>query len=192
MKSNQTVLKNVRLSFPALAEPKPDMNGNNPKFSAVFLISKSDKETLKKLRNIMKDALAKKFTDRTKMPAVLRNANLDEYVSMNGKEGWPLRDGDMTDRDGYAGHVFIKASSRVKPFTIDMNREYMDASQFYAGCYVNAAVESWAYDNTAKGVSLTLCGVQFVDDGDAFGAAPAKAEDFFVMPEGGSESFGEL
>ena len=57
----------------------------------------------------------------------------------------------------------------------------------YSGCYVNARVELWVQDNAnGKRINAKLLGIQFVRDGDAFGAgsAPAKPTDFSDLGDG--------
>jgi len=55
----------------------------------------------------------------------------------------------------------------------------------YAGCYVNANIELYAYSHPkgGKGVSASLRAVQFLKDGESFGAGPVNAEDEFEAVE---------
>jgi hypothetical protein len=46
----------------------------------------------------------------------------------------------------------------------------------YAGCYVNANIDVWWQDNKyGKRVNASLRSVQFVKDGESFGAGPLDA-----------------
>jgi hypothetical protein len=187
-KATRFVLKNVRLSYPALDKARPGMTGGEEKFSANFIIEKSDVENNKVLREKLIAALGEKFPDRAKLPALLRNSDLKTYLSPDGKAGWPLRDGDFMDKDGYEGTVFIRAANKMAPFTIDSENHPCSPKNFYAGCFVDAALEAYAWENASsgtKGVSITLHGVKFAGDGESFGAAPVSSTEFF----GGSDDY---
>lgn len=57
----------------------------------------------------------------------------------------------------------------------------------YSGCYVNLRAEIWCQDNKwGQCVRAKLLGVQFVEDGDAFGSGskPASADDFPDLEDG--------
>lgn len=176
-------LKNVVLSFPSLAQARVNKMAPNaaPRYDATFLIDPSDEANLKTLRGALKSALEARFPDKSKLPAVLRASDLNVYVSMTGKDGWPLRDGNMRDNaKGFENKLYIKASNKSAPFTIDEQFHNCPPDKFYGGCVVDACLEAAAYDtDSAKGVSAYLCGVRFVADGEHFGSAPAKASDFF-------------
>lgn len=181
-RATRFVLKNVRLSFPALDKPQPGMNGGEEKYSANLIIDKNDSENIKLLRKMLIAALNEKFPDKSKLPPVLRGNDLNVYLSIEGKDGWPLRDGEFSDKDGYKNTVFVKATNRSAPFTVDEHNRATSPKNFYAGCYVDAALESYAWENTKqgnKGVSLSLHGVRFAGDGEAFGASPVTSTDFF-------------
>lgn len=53
------------------------------------------------------------------------------------------------------------------------------AGRPYSGCYVNATITIFAYDNQGKGISASLGGVQFFRDGDAFAGGGVASEDDF-------------
>ena len=56
----------------------------------------------------------------------------------------------------------------------------------YAGCYVNATVECYGYTHPKSGPGITwsLRNVQFVKDGDPFGAKVTPPEnDFSALPD---------
>ncbi len=77
--------------------------------------------------------------------------------------------------------MYITASNKDRPLVIDVNRTPLTAQDGrpYSGCYVNATIEFYAYDNNGKGVSASLRGVQFFRDGDAFsGGSVASVDEF--------------
>lgn len=176
-------LANVRLSFPVLEKPKAGPNGGEEKYGANLIIDKNDAKNLSILRDKLIVALSEKFPDKSKLPPVLRGNDLNVYVSIEGKDGWPLRNGDFQERDGYEGKLFIHATNRMAPFTIDSDNRNTSPKTFYAGCYVDAALETYAWERpNNKGVSVSLLGLRFAGDGEPFGASPVSSTDFFPAP----------
>ena len=105
----------------------------------------------------------------------------------------PLRDGDSLTDSGearspeFAGHWFISAKATMKnrPFVVDGQLQpIIDESEVYSGCYINAAIQFYAYENSGnKGVAASLIGVQKVQDGERLGGAVVEASDVFsVLP----------
>jgi ssDNA-binding protein len=155
-------LENVRLSYPQLWTPKAIEDGKEPKFSANFLL---DNETHGKLLDQV-DAL----TDRLALDFFKKKVTLKRR---------PVRDGNddsVADKDGYGDGVsFIVASSKNRPAVVDRDPTIAISEadgKIYAGCYVNAVIRLFAYDHKVggKGVSADLKCVQFVKDGESFGA----------------------
>lgn len=167
-------LPNVRLAFPVIWTPEPYPEGNDPTpyFSANFLIPKDAAATLKRVQDAI-DAVAQAKWP-TKWAAILKAAGPLGKIC--------LRDGDLKENyDGYEGCMFVSARSKVRPGIFDGLRNPLTEADGkpYSGCYVNAVITLFAYDNAAKGVSANLSGVQFLRDGDAFsGGRPAQADDF--------------
>jgi hypothetical protein len=76
--------------------------------------------------------------------------------------------------------MFVAASAQetAPPTVVDAARQALTerSGKPYAGCYVNASIELWAQDNAyGKRINATLRGVQFVRDGDSFGAGSRAA-----------------
>lgn len=171
------MLKNVRLSFPCLWEPR-DFNGEGKKtFSASFIMKKDD-ENVAMLRKSMMQVAQEKWKD--KAMAVAKALKAGDKI--------PLHDGDAkADIDGYAGMMYLNARAQVRPLVIDRDRSPLSESDGkpYGGCYVNASIELWAQDNQfGKRINATLRGVQFVKDGEAFaGASSADASEFDALEE---------
>ena len=156
-------LENVRLSFPSIFK-RSDFNGQEGKFEATFLISKESQEKVikeieAKIALIQKDNKVKVSPDKI-----------------------CLKDGDFVDYDGYEGHMSIKAGSNRRPTVIDLDKTPLveDDGKPYAGCYVNAILELWLQDNSyGKRVNCNLNGVQFIKEGEAFGAGDNDCSDEF-------------
>lgn len=163
-------LNNVRLSFPDLFTPR-GFNGGEEKFSAVFLIEKGsalDKEVRAAILAKAKEKWGAKGEQIVR--SIQGNPNKFCY-----------QDGDTKAYDGYAGMMALKANNKVRPLVLDVDRSPLVQADGkpYAGCYVNASVEFFTYDNSGNGISASLRGVQFLRDGDAFGGGSAASEDEF-------------
>ncbi len=130
------------------------------------------------LKALIRAAVEAKFPDPTKRPKNLKN---------------PLRDGDedKPDTDGYAGHFFATARSKMKPGLVDANvKPIISQDLFYAGCYARATVTAFYYDKAGnKGVALSLQNVQKLRDGEPF-SGRSKAEDDFGPVESAGEPAG--
>lgn len=171
----RVLLKNVRLSYPALWKPKAfggKGDQGEPKFQGNFLMDKDDKLARKNIEK-MEDAI--------------------EYVK---SEKWPkgapklaaakicLRDSEDMEEvsDGYENCMYVSTSNAKKPRVLDadgLDVKEGDDGAPYAGCYVDAIVRVWAQDNEyGKRINCSLEGVKFREDGEAFGAAPVDADDF--------------
>jgi hypothetical protein len=171
----EIVLQNVRLSFPDLFKPRAFQPGMPEKYKATFLVPKADKRQIKIVEDaILEEAKLKWPKNAEKMIASIRgNAN---------KFNW--QDGETKDYDGYEGMMSLAAGSLTRPLVIDRDKSPLTSEDGkpYAGCYVNAKVDIFAYDsNGNKGVSAKLLVVQFVKDGESFGGGkPPSADD---MPD---------
>lgn len=167
-------LTNVRLSFPALFEPKAAKAGDKPKFSCSFLIPKGDPQ-IAVIQNVIEQVANEKWG--AKAPGILKTL----IASLKT----PLHDGETKAYDGYEGMMYINGSSDTAPLVINYDRSplYQRDGKPYAGCYVNCAITIWAQDNQhGKRINAKLRGVQFVKDGEAFGSSsPASVDEFDVI-----------
>lgn len=165
-------LKNVRLSFPRLFEPKSFRQGQEPRFEATFLLDPSNAEHAAIKKHIKAEAtrIAKEhFGEKADLKKILKD-NLCYY------------DGDTKEYDGYAGMWCIATSNKTRPTVVDQKRNPLVAADGkpYAGCFVNATITLWVMDNEfGKRVNANLRGVQFLRDGEPFGVKPVDAEEEF-------------
>lgn len=164
-------IKNARLSFPDLFQPRAYEAGGKPKYKATFLVPKGSEQA-----KAIEEAIAKTATDKwgAKAESILKTIR-------NNPNRYCFQDGETKTYDGYDGMMAFSASNAVRPTVIDRDRSPLSEGDGrpYAGCYVNAIIEIFTYDNPGKGISASLSGVQFVKDGEAFsGGRPAKADDF--------------
>jgi hypothetical protein len=172
---DQLRLENVRLSFPDLWEAKKVGDGE-PKFSAAFLLDKKEHEDLiAQCKTIAWAAAKEHFKDKAK--DLIAKKKLTVF----------FHEGSEKDYEGYGDHnMYISASSKRRPVVMDRDKTPLVESDGrpYAGCYVNAVVRIWVQDNQyGKRINAELMGVQFVRDGEAFGAAPLGDDAFENLDE---------
>lgn len=177
-------LKNVRLAFPNLFEAKGVGDGGDVRFSAAAVIEPGSANA-KALAGAVKAVAEEKWKD--KAGAILADLQKKERVCY--KESPLAKDGVIYD--GFEGMHALNASNKVRPTVIDRDKTPLVAEDGrpYGGCYVNMIVDVWAQDNQyGKRINASLTGVQFVEDGDAFGGGGvASADDFDTIEEAPSE-----
>jgi hypothetical protein len=179
-------LNNVRCDWPELFKGK-QFNGEGKFRCGAALLFGKDHPQFKEVEAAIVEAANVKW--REKASANLKVAR--------AKDNLCLRDGDLkaAKSDGYADMFYISANCKGgdteaecdKPKVYAADRTVVESESknpIYRGCYVNAVVEIYADDRFGLGVFAKLVGIQFAKDGDAFGSAPAKADDFEDMTEG--------
>jgi len=150
-------LNNVRLSFPALWEPRkgPDAT-SKPAYQAAFILDKKDNAAdITAVKNAIAGIVKDSF--KGKQPPKIA-----------------LRDGsEKPDVAGYGdGVMFINARSDKRPQVVGRKMETImpNDNKVYAGCYVNATIRLWAQDNQfGKRINAQLRAIQFVREGEEFG-----------------------
>lgn len=170
-------ITNARLCFPALFEAQDYQGDGNFKYKAVLLIPKDSPQV-----KSIKQQIIKLLNDETKG----KGAAIWEQIKAQANKCC-FRDGDQIIEmaanpdtySNYEGMMAFTAQSKTRPGLFDKDGETpLDSKDGrpYAGCYVNAFVELFAYNSGGWGVSAGLAGVQFAEDGDAFGGTrPVKA-----------------
>ena len=163
----QIILPNVRLSFATIYTAKA-VNDGEPRFSCSFLMDKvKDKGLIAKVQAAIDEITKEKFKGK-KLPA-------DKVC---------LRDGDEKEFDGYANQMFVSAANAKRPQVITRGKTAVregEPEAPYSGCYVNGVIRLWAQDNKfGKRINASLEVVQFVKDGEAFGA---PAVDLDCLPD---------
>jgi hypothetical protein len=166
-------LNNVRLSFPHLWKAQAPNENAEPRFSAVLLLDeKTHAREIKQIETVIAELAA----EMKVKPAKLRSAPL-----YNGEDK-TNDDGDYFD--GYGpGIRYLNTANKTRIPVVDRNPGVALAEEDgrpYAGCYVNASVSLWKYDNNwGKGVSAQLNAIQFHHDGEPFGAGRVDPEEEF-------------
>lgn len=181
--TDQMKLVGVRLSFPDLFKAKAVQEGGDPKFGAAFLLDKIEHaEQIKNLQMMIVAAAKEKFGGAEEVRK-LREKN---------KLSFCLHEGSEKEYDGYSDKImYLTTSSKTRPMILDRNRgQLVEADgRPYAGCYVDAIVRIWVMDNQfGKKVNCELRGVQFVKDGEPFGAGPLDVDEFTNYAEDEPES----
>lgn len=168
----------VRLSYAHLFEPHA-IEGNEPKYSVSVIIPKSDKATLKAIKEAVEQA---KEDGKSKWNGKVPN-NLKT----------PLRDGDVEreDDEAYAGCYFLNANSKNKPGIVDINvHPILDQSEVYSGCYARLTLNFYAYNaNGNKGVAAGLGNVQKLRDGEPLGGISRAEDDFESLSDDNEDDF---
>jgi hypothetical protein len=172
-----------RLSYPHLFEPQKTRNPNDkPKYSAVFLFTKRDKDG-----NVLDMSMFKKSLDDAKIQAF----GPDKAKWPKNLQS-PISDGDAeehSEREGYKGCWVVKANCNAefgKPYVVsnqkDENEKWIpitDAKEVYPGCYVRATLVPNVWEFMGKrGVSFILDGVQKLGEGKPFSSKIAAEKAF--------------
>ena len=178
------ILKNVRLSYPDIWKPgKPMNDGDAPKYGGQFIFDETS-EAAKLAREAMTQTAQETF-----------GANWQAIVGAMEKTKKCVRKGndnltkDGAIRDGYGDKLYLVARNKAKPLLIGPTRDSSgafpvlteDGGKPYGGCYVNVKVDIKAMKAKEKipnQIYATLLTIQFVSDGEAFGAAPGTDDGF--------------
>ena len=208
----RVLVKGARLSFSqnlfkAGTFKGEDGNETDARFKSNFLLGKTpdgrasvltanyrhaglvDVEAMSALRQAKLDVIAAKIGE-DKARALLSKIKPDKYA---------VRDGDLETWDGYEGSFYISAASDTPPQVIGRDKRVITAESgiVYSGCYVNAMVTMWFQPAGKRGDNLVpnavwarLNVVQFIKDGDPFGAPPPDMDEFDDLSgEGGETDF---
>lgn len=167
--NTKVVTGEVRLSYVHIFEPTAIDEGSEEKYSVSVIIPKSDKQTLKRVREAIEAAKEQGKTKKWggKLPPKLK---------------LPLRDGDeeRPDDEAYADSYFFNCSSKQKPGVVDKKcNPIIDAEEVYSGCYGRVSVNFYPFDTSgSKGVAAGLNNVQKLKDGDPLGGRSRAEDDF--------------
>lgn len=177
--ANKITTGRVRLSYVNLFEPRLDEKGENPKYQCKLLIPKSDKATIKAMRDAQRETIA------------FGNAN-GRFGSrkLKGEPGtgqkWDtIHDGDDSEAPEDHGHWTVNVSSKRKPAIVDRNvQPILDADEVYSGCYARVSLNCYPYNtNGNQGVTFGLGNVQKLADGDPLGGFSRAEDDFDALDD---------
>lgn len=175
--ATKVVTNKVRFSFVNVFEPKAFGEGNEPKYSVMLLIPKTDVTTVNNIKQAINNAAQKGLTTKFggKLPAVLKTTfkDADKDTDQDGEllcEKW----------DYTKGHYVINVSSRTAPQVVDENLQpIINPIELYSGCYGRASINFFAYNsNGNKGISAGLGNIQKLEDGEPLGSVSTAEQDF--------------
>ena len=162
----------VRFSYANVWEPK-SINGSEPKYSVCIIISKTDKETLKKINVAIVEAKREGIT------------KFGDIIFDNFKT--PLRDGDVDrpEDEAYAGSYYINANSIIKPGIVNKSvQAIIHQNEFYSGCFGRASIIFYAYCAEGNvGIACGLQNLQKLEEGEKLSTRSSTEEDFGAEEE---------
>ena len=169
--STKVVTGEVRLSYVHLFEKYSNIEGQEPKYSVVILVPKTDKATIRKIQAAQQAALEQGKSSKFggKIPKPWKNTFRD------GDE-----EKDTEESPEYAGHMFMTVSTNRKPAVVDRAREPIeDQDEVYSGCYARVSLNAYPFSASGnKGVSFGLQNVQKLRDGEPLGSVSRVEDDF--------------
>lgn len=194
--STSILIKNVRLSYPALWKPQPPKNpSGTPRWTASFIL---DKEKHKSEIALIKSTINQivnghsAWKDKTVNFKKIEFQNGGPRAQLVELAGICLRDGaEKADKEGYGPDVMFISAARSTvtkkgaalqpPLTVGKNGETLteESMKIYAGCYVHAKIRLYAQDGERNGVNADLIGVMLAGDGESFGNGPTTVEQEF-------------
>lgn len=190
-------LDDVRVDWPNIFKPE-QFNGQGKYRCGATLIVPPSHPQYKQVCTAVETAATEKF--KNKAQAVLK---ANRWPNPGPKDAVCFRDGDLKTKesDGYEGNFYLSANCQggdteadaARPAVYDAQRNKITEARdnpIYRGCYVNAVVEFYGDSRYGDGVFCKLVGIQFRRNGDAFGSAPARDDDFEPVSEGaGADDF---
>lgn len=167
------IIKNARLSFPALFKPEASQDGGSPRYKLSLLLDPKDEGNKAQLLEV-KAKIDEMWAEFTKKPG----AKAPREKTCLKKDGtW----------DGYEGMWYIsaaRAESQGKPVLLGRRKDPLpdNSTELYAGCYVNAKIRLYAHEHPKSGkrINASIEVVQKAREGTPFGAGPASIDD---MPD---------
>ena len=175
----QIRIKNVTLSFPAIAEPKA-FGENTPAYGAKFAI-KPGSEQQKVIEAAMLKVAKEEWKDEGE--SILNRLIEDGKVAFV-KKVYRKKTGEV-----YAGfegmHYLSTRNAKTQPTVYDRrNEEVLGKSaieqQAHSGAVVTASLDVWAQDNKwGRRINCSLRGIMLTGEGENFsGSTPASPNDF--------------
>lgn len=159
----------VRFSYLHIWQAHTMDEGQEAKYSASIIIPKSDKKTLKEIKQAIENAKIQGKSSKFggKIPANLKT---------------PLRDGDeeRPDDEAYKDSYFVNANCKLKPGIVDKDvKPILDQEEVYSGCYGRASITFYPFNTSGnKGIACGLNHIQKLKDGDPLGGRCTAEHDF--------------
>ena len=188
MKINERTLwiKDARLGFPSLLVPQ-SIEGGTPKYNCTFIIPPDAPEWNEILEMAQAIAVEKWTVNATGVMGMINN---DKKLRCYGFGADKV---DMTTGlvyDGFQDMLWISGSSETRPDlrgadalpcppTAPLN------TMFVGGNYVSGVISLWPQDNKwGKAIRAQVDGVQYLREGEHFGAVGPDVGEIFQAVEG--------
>lgn len=175
-RSEDFVIKNVRLSYPNLYKAQVKDDGKK-QYNATLLFSKADTANSAVLKKAVMDVISKQWGDKG-LPRWQQGLIKNPVLDGDGPQGLNKKSGAR--HAGYEGNWFIRASANEDrpPRLYTRSLTIAGPDDIYAGCYVNAVINAFAWSNpkNGDGVSFGLTYVQFAAPGERLGGGAPPVE----------------
>ena len=153
--------------FAWLNKPDTGSEYSDGKYKVTIAFQKDD-PVVKTLKATIKDAAQREFGD--KIPANFHN---------------PLKCGDASGKEQYAGMVFMTMKSTRQPTMVDSKNVALPSNVIImSGDTIRVAGAAKSYNGAQKGVSFYLDMVKLIAKNNGGGAGPATAMSVFGDDEG--------
>ena len=163
---------NTRWSYANVWQPK-SINGGTPKYSVSLIITKTDTDTVNKVKAAIQAAYDE---GESKLKGSGKSVPSLSVIKT------PLRDGDLErpDDEAYKNAYFINANSSTAPGVVDADRQpIIDTSEVYSGVYGRASINFYSFNsNGNKGIACGLNNLQKIKDGEPLGGKSRAEDDF--------------
>lgn len=196
-------LENMRASYPSVIKPRKRENNGvvTFKYELTLIYPKSVQLvglTASKEKVVVSDELMRICVEHWGDKAVdmLKNELIkNPILDGDGKDGMNKSTG--VRNVGMEGHRFIRTSANASDTnpapqvrSADGRTIVTDPNVIYPGCYVNAVVNAYTWENKegGKGISFGLSAVQFYKDGERLGGTGGVNPDGFfdAVPDAGA------
>ena len=180
LEDNTLWIKKARLGFPQLLVPKA-VAGGEPKYSANFILDLDAPEWAEMVQIAMAMATAKWGENTAGVMALIKQ---DKRLRCYGK-GEEKLDKNGKVYDGFGGKLYISASNKNQPNLYGGDAQLLPPTAplnqlFAGGNYCSGVISFWLQDNSfGRGIRANLDGVQFVSEGEHFGATGPDAGAIF-------------
>ena len=174
-------IKDARLGFPALLQPKA-VQGGEPKFSCNFILDPTAPEW-GEMGQIISALATEKWGDNA--GAVINMIKSDKRLRCYGQGHEKISQKTGQVYDGFQGMVYISAANTDKPKLYGTDATELpptaNANQlFVGGNYVSGIISFWLQDNQfGRAIRANLDGVQYIREGEHFGTPGPETDGVF-------------
>ncbi|MBR3287947.1 MAG: DUF2815 family protein [Bacteroidales bacterium] len=157
-----------RLSYTHVFQKySPDGDDASGKYQTNVLIPKTEKETIKALKDAIEEA---------KRAALVSKWGGKEPRKLQ----LPLSDGDEKDDETYEGHFYVNAKCSTRPGIVDRDKAPItDEEEIYSGVWAVVSVTFFGYDtNGNRGVACGLNNIMKWRDDERLGGRVSAQADF--------------